>query len=51
MVEPDAAGSDCVIASSERLSGDSGWDRVPGNHVVVVAPDRTTSARPIATHS
>ena len=48
MVEPDAAGSGCVIVSSERLSDDAGWDRVPGNHLVVVAPDRTITMRAIA---
>ncbi|MCZ6816277.1 MAG: class II glutamine amidotransferase [Planctomycetota bacterium] len=29
-----------VLISSERLSDDSGWQRVPGNHMVVVDTDR-----------
>ncbi len=40
MVDPDY-GRGAVIISSERLSDDPGWDRVPPNQLVVVEEDLT----------
>ncbi len=40
MVEPEV-GHGTVLISSEPLSGDPGWERVPVNHLVVVQADRT----------
>src|SRR5262245_50590515 len=38
MVEPEEAGG-AVIVSSERLSGDPGWEAVPRNHMVLIGDD------------
>lgn len=45
MVDPDGEGG-AVIVSSERLSEDPGWDRVPSGHMVVVREDATVDVRP-----
>lgn len=37
-----------VIVSSERLSDDEGWQKVPRDSVVVVREDRTATVRPIS---
>ena len=42
MIEHDEDHS-AVLVCSERLSEDPGWDRVPGNHMVIVEEDRTTT--------
>jgi predicted glutamine amidotransferase len=46
MVDPDG-GRGAAIVSSERLSEDPGWDRVPTGHIVVVREDTTVDVRPI----
>ena len=46
MVDADG-GRGAVIVSSERLSEDPGWDRVPSGHIVVVREDATVDVRPI----
>jgi ergothioneine biosynthesis protein EgtC len=46
MVDSDG-GRGAVIISSERLSEDPGWDRVPSGHMVVVREDTTVDVRPI----
>lgn len=44
MVSPEA-GQGAVIVSSERLSDDPGWQKVPVNHLVVIREDRTADLR------
>ncbi|MCP3956742.1 MAG: class II glutamine amidotransferase [bacterium] len=46
MLDPDA-GRGAVIISSERLSDDPGWDRVPPNQIVLVGEDLTVALLPI----
>ncbi len=46
MIEPEA-GHGAVIVSSERLSEDPGWSKVPPNHVVVVRKNNTAHVRPM----
>ena len=46
MLEPDV-GRGAVIVSSERLSDDPGWDRVPPNQLVLVGEDLTVALLPI----
>lgn len=46
MIEPEA-GHGAVIISSERLSDDEGWMKVPRDSVVIVREDRTATIRPI----
>jgi predicted glutamine amidotransferase len=36
-----------VIVSSERLSDDPGWEKVPRNHLVMVGKDRRVEMRPL----
>ena len=46
MVEPETEGA-AVLVTSERLSEDPGWERVPPNHVVVVEANHTVRVAPI----
>lgn len=46
MIDSDG-GRGAAIVSSERLSEDPGWDRVPTGHMVVVREDTTVDVRPI----
>ncbi len=46
MLEPDVARG-AVIISSERLSDDPGWDRVPPNQLVMVGEDLTVGMLPM----
>jgi len=46
MVEPEF-GKGAVIVSSEPLSEDPGWHRVPRNHLVIIREDLSTQLRPI----
>ncbi len=46
MLDPDN-GRGAVIISSERLSDDPGWDRVPPNQLVVVGEDLTVGLLPM----
>ena len=48
MLDPDV-GRGAVIVSSERLSNDPGWDRVPPNHLVTVDRHLSVEVRPIET--
>lgn len=45
MIAPEA-GQGAVIVSSEPLSEDPGWQKVPVNHLVMIREDRTTELRP-----
>lgn len=45
MISPEA-GQGAVIVSSEPLSDDMGWQKIPVNQLVVIRPDRTTDLRP-----
>jgi glutamine amidotransferase len=47
MVDPDAEGA-AVLVTSERLSDDPGWDRVPPNHIVEVAANHRVDMSAIA---
>jgi predicted glutamine amidotransferase len=44
MVSPEK-GHGAVIVSSEPLSDDPGWQKIPRNHMVVVGQDRTCEIR------
>lgn len=44
MIAPEA-GQGTVIVSSEPLSEDPGWQKMPVNHLVLIHPDRTTELR------
>ncbi len=46
MIDPEF-GRGAVIISSERLSSDPGWDRVPTNQLVVVEEDLTVGLLPL----
>lgn len=46
MIEPEK-GTGAVIVSSEPLSKDPGWVKVPRNHMVVIHEDLQTETRPI----
>jgi glutamine amidotransferase len=46
MVDPEREGGAAVILSSEKLSDDGGWERVPENHVVTVGADHSVTMRP-----
>jgi len=46
MVSPEK-GHGAVIVSSEPLSDDPGWQKIPKNHMVVVGQDRTCEIRPM----
>jgi predicted glutamine amidotransferase len=46
MIEPEAD-HHAVIVSSEPLSADPGWSRVPVNHLVLVHRDRAVDVRPV----
>ncbi len=46
MVDPED-GRGAVIISSERLSDDPGWDKVPPNHLVMVGEDSTVGLLPL----
>lgn len=46
MVSPEK-GHGAVIVSSEPLSDDPGWQKLPRNHMVVVHADRTCDVRPL----
>lgn len=46
MVDSDG-GRGAVIVSSERLSEDPGWDRVPSGHMVVIREDTAVEVRAI----
>ena len=46
MIDPEA-GRGAVIISSERLSDDPGWDRVPPNQFVVIEEDLTVGLLPM----
>ena len=36
-----------VLVSSERLSDDPGWQRVPRNHMLCIGPDQAVVVEPI----
>ena len=44
MIEPES-GEETVIASSEPLSDDPGWQLIPVNHLGLISADRKTSVR------
>lgn len=44
MVSPET-GHGAIIVSSEPLSDDPGWQKVPPNHMVIVREDRTVDVR------
>jgi len=44
MVSPEK-GTGAVIVSSERLSDDPGWQKIPSNHLVTIRDDRTVDLR------
>ncbi len=46
MSEPDSEGDHAVIAASEPLSEDPGWERVPVNHRVRIHPSLHTEILP-----
>jgi glutamine amidotransferase len=47
MVSPEK-GHGAVIVSSEPLSDDPGWQKIPRNHMVVIHADGTCDIRPVA---
>ncbi|MSR62972.1 MAG: class II glutamine amidotransferase [Planctomycetes bacterium] len=47
MVPPEKNAAGAVIVASERLSDDPGWELVPRNHMVLIAPTREVELRPL----
>lgn len=47
MIEPEK-GKGAILISSEPLSADPGWQKVPVNHLVMISEDREATVRAIA---
>jgi ergothioneine biosynthesis protein EgtC len=48
MLDPGEQNGSAIMVSSEPLSGDSGWDSVPLNHLVRIEPNLTMTVDAIA---
>jgi predicted glutamine amidotransferase len=48
MLDPGEANGSAVMVSSEPLSGDSGWDAVPVNHLVRIEPNLGMTVEAVA---
>jgi predicted glutamine amidotransferase len=48
MLDPGEQNGSAVMVSSEPLSGDSGWEAVPVNHLLRLEPDLTMATEPLA---
>lgn len=48
MLDPGEQNGSAVMISSEPLSGDSGWETVPVNHLVRLEADLTMATEPLA---
>jgi len=48
MLDPGEQNGSAVMVSSEPLSGDSGWEAVPVNHLVRIEPNLSMSTEPLA---
>lgn len=48
MLDPGEANGSAIMVSSEPLSGDSGWETVPVNHLVRVEPNLVLTTEPVA---
>jgi predicted glutamine amidotransferase len=48
MLDPGERNGSAIMVSSEPLSGDSGWDSVPVNHLVRIEPNLTMSLEAVA---
>jgi predicted glutamine amidotransferase len=48
MLDPGELNGSALMISSEPLSGDSGWEAVPVNHMVLVEPNLSLSVEPLA---
>ncbi len=48
MLDPGEQNGSAVMVSSEPLSGDSGWEAVPVNHLVRLEADLTMTTEPLA---
>lgn len=47
MLDPGERNGSAIMVSSEPLSGDSGWETVPVNHLVRIDPNLTMTVEPI----
>ena len=48
MLDPGEINGSAVMISSEPLSGDSGWETVPVNHLVRIEPNLNMATEPVA---
>ena len=48
MLDAGEVNGSAVMISSEPLSGDSGWETVPVNHLVRVEPNLVITIEPVA---
>lgn len=48
MLDPGEANGSAIMISSEPLSGDTGWETVPVNHLVRVEPNLVMTTEPVA---
>lgn len=48
MLDPGEANGSAVMVSSEPLSGDTGWEPVPVNHLVRLEPNLAMNTEPLA---
>lgn len=48
MLDPGEQNGSAIMVSSEPLSGDSGWETVPVNHLVLVEPNLAMTPEPVA---
>lgn len=48
MLDPGELNGSAVMVSSEPISGDSGWEAVPVNHLVRVEPNLVVATQPVA---
>lgn len=48
MLDPGELNGSALMISSEPLSGDTGWEAVPVNHVVLIEPNLSMTVEPLA---
>jgi glutamine amidotransferase len=48
MLDPGEVNGSAIMVSSEPLSGDSGWEGVPVNHLIRIEPDLTMTTERVA---